>query len=87
MQAWLEYGLLICEAQFLGHDEQIEFARRFGELEFELAALSNVLEDGKLRCDDGSDDVMNILKGNVDWHHIAPICRFNRAFFSRDSTF
>lgn len=68
-QAWLEYGLLICEAQFLSHREQIEFARRFGELEFELAALSNVLEDGKLRCDDGSDDVMNILKGNMDWHH------------------
>ena len=68
-QAWLEYGLLICEAQFLGHDEQIEFARRFGELEFELAALSNVLEDGTLRCDDGSDDVMKILKGNMDWHH------------------
>ena len=68
-QAWLEYGLLVCEAQFLSNDEQIDFAKRFGKLEFELAALSNVLEDGDLRPDDGSDDVMNILLGNMEWHH------------------
>ena len=42
--------------------------RRFGELEFELAALSNVRSDGSLRPVDGSDDVMKVLQGNMGWH-------------------
>ena len=68
-EAWLEYGLLICEGQNLNSNDQVKFAKKFGELEFELASLSNVLEDGELRPDDGTDDVMNILYGNMDWHH------------------
>lgn len=66
---WLKYGLLIFHDQNLTHDEQINFAKRFGQLEFELAALSNVLKDGGLRPNDGSDDVMKILYGNMGWHH------------------
>ena len=45
-QIWLQYGLLIFTDQWLTRTEQIKFAKRFGALEFEIAALSNVLEDG-----------------------------------------
>ena len=67
--AWLEYGLLIFTGQFLSRDAQIAFAQRFGPLEFNIAALSNVMDDGSLRADDDSDEVMKILKGNMGWHH------------------
>src|SRR5271168_3654379 len=46
--AWLEHALLIFPGQHLTRDEQIAFARRFGPLEFNLAALSNVKPDGTL---------------------------------------
>jgi alpha-ketoglutarate-dependent taurine dioxygenase len=65
---WLEHGLLIFPDQFLGRDEQVEFARRFGALEFDWAELSNVRRDGSLRADSPLDDVMQILKGNMGWH-------------------
>ena len=65
--AWLEYALLVFPGQNLSNDEQIAFARRFGELEFDLAALSNVKDDGSLRTDD-DDDMVKILKGNMSWH-------------------
>jgi alpha-ketoglutarate-dependent taurine dioxygenase len=66
--AWLDHALLIFPAQHLTKDEQVAFARRFGPLEFDLAPLSNVRSDGSLRADDGTDDVMKILKGNMGWH-------------------
>ena len=62
---WLEYALLIFPGQHLTRDEQVAFARRFGELEFPLAPLANVRADGTLRDD---DDVVKILKGNMGWH-------------------
>ena len=65
--AWLEYALLVFPGQNLSNDEQIAFARRFGELEFDLAALSNVKDDGSLRTGD-DDDMVKILKGNMSWH-------------------
>ncbi|MEM7541374.1 MAG: TauD/TfdA family dioxygenase [Pseudomonadota bacterium] len=68
-QAWLDYALLIFTDQFMTRDEQIAFARRFGDLEFDIAPLSNVLGDGSLRRDDDSDDVIKVLKGNMGWHH------------------
>lgn len=67
-EAWLEHALLIFPGQHLSGEEQVGFARRFGPLEFPLAPLSNVRSDGSLRPDDGSDDVVNILKGNMGWH-------------------
>ena len=67
--AWLEYALLVFSDQFMTRPQQVKFARRFGPLEFEIAALSNVLDDGSLRPDDGTDDVMQVLKGNMGWHH------------------
>ena len=44
--AWLQYALLIFPDQHLARDQQIAFARRFGPLEFEMAAISNVKSDG-----------------------------------------
>ncbi|MBX3498519.1 MAG: TauD/TfdA family dioxygenase [Alphaproteobacteria bacterium] len=67
-QAWLKHALLIFPGQFLKRDEQIAFARRFGPLEFEMAAISNVKADGSLRIEKDNDDVMKVLKGNMGWH-------------------
>jgi alpha-ketoglutarate-dependent taurine dioxygenase len=66
--AWLDHALLIFPGQHLTKEEQVQFARRFGPLEFDLAPLSNVRSDGSLRADDGTDDVVKILKGNMGWH-------------------
>ncbi len=66
---WLEYALLIFPDQNLTNNQQIAFARRFGELEFDLAPISNVKDDGSLRPDDGSDDMMQVIHGNMAWHH------------------
>jgi alpha-ketoglutarate-dependent taurine dioxygenase len=66
-QTWLEYGLLIFPGQHLSNDEQIVFAKRFGELEFDLVPISNVRKDGTVRPE--GDDVVQLLKGNMGWHH------------------
>ena len=66
--AWLEFGLLIFPGQFLTRDEQNEFARRFGALEFEAAPISNIRADGSVRADP-DDDVVKSLRGNEGWHH------------------
>ncbi|WP_119419453.1 TauD/TfdA dioxygenase family protein [Desertibaculum subflavum] len=65
---WLEHALLIFPGQFLTREQQIAFARRFGALEFEMAAISNVKSDGTLRREADNDDVVKILKGNMGWH-------------------
>ncbi len=65
---WLQYALLIFPAQHLTNEEQIAFAKRFGELEFDLVAISNVRKDGTVRVEKESDDVVQILKGNMGWH-------------------
>ncbi|MEL7156009.1 MAG: TauD/TfdA family dioxygenase, partial [Actinomycetota bacterium] len=66
--AWLDYGLLIFPEQFLTTDEQNEFARRFGDLEFGATPISNVSKRGEVhhRPD---DDVVKSLRGNEGWHH------------------
>ena len=66
--AWLKYALLVFPGQHLTREEQIAFARKFGPLEFEMAALSNVKADGSLRIEADNDDMMKILKGNMGWH-------------------
>lgn len=65
---WLQYGLLIFPEQHLSREQQIAFARRFGPLEFEMAAISNVKADGSLRKEADNDDVVKVLKGNMGWH-------------------
>ena len=67
-EAWLEHGLLIFPGQFLSRDEQNDFARRFGDLEFEAAPISNIGRDGMVHADP-SDDVVKSLRGNEGWHH------------------
>ena len=66
---WLEYALLVFPGQHLDTAQQVAFARRFGDLEFDLAELSNVKPDGSLRDGDGDDDMVKILLGNMGWHH------------------
>ncbi len=66
---WIEDGLLVFPEQFLSREDQIAFAQRFGDLEIEMAELSNVRSDGSLRPDDGTDDMMKVHRGNMGWHH------------------
>lgn len=67
-EAWLDRGLLVFPGQFLTKDEQNDFARRFGELEFEAAPISNMTSDGGVISDPGTDLVKS-LRGNEGWHH------------------
>jgi alpha-ketoglutarate-dependent taurine dioxygenase len=67
-RAWLEYALLVFPGQHLTGEEQVRFAKRFGPLEFDLVPLSNVRSDGSVRPDDGTDDVVKVLRGNMGWH-------------------
>ncbi len=66
--AWLKYALLIFPGQHLDRARQIAFAKRFGPLEFDYAAISNVKPDGSLRIEADNDDMMKVLKGNMGWH-------------------
>lgn len=66
---WLEYALLVLPAQHLDRDQQIAFARRFGgDLEIELARISNVALDGTIHSDEG-EDWIKTLRGNEGWHY------------------
>ena len=67
--AWLEHALLIFPGQSLDDEAQMAFARCFGDLVPELAAvqITNVLPDGRLR-DAPDDDMMKIIRGNMFWH-------------------
>ena len=67
-EAWLRYALLIFPDQHLGREQQIALGRRFGPLEFDIAAISNVRKDGSVRPEAGNDDVIKVLKGNMGWH-------------------
>ena len=67
-QLWLEYALLIFPGQNLSNEEQVKFAKRFGNLEFDLSPISNVRTDGTVR-DPYADDIVKSLRGNMEWHH------------------
>ena len=47
--------------------KQTAFAKRFGPLDFDLVALSNVKVDGTLIVDP-DNDILKVLKGNMGWH-------------------
>ncbi|MCP3988392.1 MAG: TauD/TfdA family dioxygenase [Actinomycetia bacterium] len=66
-EAWLQYGLLVFPGQFLTKDEQNDFARRFGDLEFPAAPISNVTTDGVVHSDP-DEDLVKSLRGNEGWH-------------------
>ena len=65
---WIDRALLIFPGAFLTDEGQDRFARRFGDLEFPRAALSNIGKDGKVHFEDG-DEVVKSLRGNEGWHH------------------
>jgi alpha-ketoglutarate-dependent taurine dioxygenase len=67
-EAWVEYALLIFPGQFLTRDEQNDFARRFGELEFPCAPITNMGKNGEIHSEP-RDDVVMALRGNEGWHH------------------
>jgi len=67
-QLWLEHALLIFPGQNLSNEEQVKFAKRFGDLEFDLSPISNVRTDGTVR-DPYDDDIVKSLRGNMEWHH------------------
>jgi len=67
-EAWIELALLIFPGQFLTREEQDAFARRFGELEFPAAPITNLGSDGRIHSDPDDDRVKG-LRGNEGWHH------------------
>jgi alpha-ketoglutarate-dependent taurine dioxygenase len=66
--AFHSYALLIFPGQHLSENEQLAFARRFGQLEpgLTMAPISNVTPEGEVRPADGP--VMQMLRGNEGWH-------------------
>ncbi|MEC9087790.1 MAG: TauD/TfdA family dioxygenase [Actinomycetota bacterium] len=67
-ELWIERALLIFPEAFLSPEGQDEFAKRFGDLEFPRAAISNIGKDGKVHHQD-DDEVVKSLRGNEGWHH------------------
>jgi alpha-ketoglutarate-dependent taurine dioxygenase len=66
--AWLEHGLLVFPGQFFERGEQDTFARRFGDLEFTAAPISNLDKDGNVHST-ADDEIVKSLRGNEGWHH------------------
>jgi len=66
--AWLKYSLLVFPALNLTREQQQAFATRFGPLEVDMIAISNVRPDGTLRTEENDANFLNILRGNYDWH-------------------
>ena len=69
--AFLEHRVLIFPAQHLSADDQLAFAKRFGEIEILVEnmttiPISNKGEDGTLLDDETHQ--MKLLKGNEGWH-------------------
>jgi alpha-ketoglutarate-dependent taurine dioxygenase len=70
-QAFHEHALLICPAQHLDDQQQLTFARRFGDIEVLVEgkttiAISNRGERGQPLRDDSV--FMQLLRGNEGWH-------------------
>src|SRR3954465_297530 len=63
----LEYALLVFPGQPMTQDEQDDFARRFGDLEFTASPLTNIERDGTLRAPDHG--LNKSLRANQRWHH------------------
>src|SRR5262245_58682716 len=69
--AFHAHAVLIFPEQHLSGDDQVAFARRFGEIEQivpdrDSVPISNRRPDGTLMADD--EPVMQILRGNEGWH-------------------
>ena len=66
-EAFHRFGVLTFPGQHLAEEEQIEFARRFGDLEHVSVPISNQRKDGSVLKDDTHR--YWILRGNERWHH------------------
>ena len=66
-ELWMDRALLIFPGAFLSAEGQDDFARRFGDLEFPRAAISNIGKDGKVHHET-DDEVVKSLRGNESWH-------------------
>ncbi len=66
-KTWLDFSLLVFPKQNLTTREQVAFAKRFGEMEFDIVPISNVDKSGNVVKSD-ENDVVKILKGNMGWH-------------------
>jgi alpha-ketoglutarate-dependent taurine dioxygenase len=69
--AFHEHAVLIFPGQHLSADEQVAFARRFGEIEHlygetGIVPISNQRLDGSLLGE--QEPAMQIMKGNEGWH-------------------
>ena len=69
--AFHEHAVLVFPAQHLSPEEQVDFARRFGEIEHvvesaESVPISNQRRDGSIR--DADDPAMQIIRGTMEWH-------------------
>src|SRR5262245_31233168 len=70
-QAFLEHAILVFPDQHLSSDEQIAFARRFGEIEvlyegYDAVPISTVDHTGTVM--DPNHPVMQVVRGNQGWH-------------------
>src|SRR5512135_1364038 len=77
-RTWLKHALLIFPGQHLSRREQIELAKRFGHLEFEIAPISNVRSDGTVRVEDEKTASSRFSKAIWAGTAIPPTCRFRR---------
>jgi alpha-ketoglutarate-dependent taurine dioxygenase len=71
LAAFHAHAVLVFPDQHLRADEQVAFARRFGEIEHivpsvDIVPISNRRRDGSLLAED--DPTMQILRGNEGWH-------------------
>ncbi len=66
-QLWLEHALLVFPGQHLDNEQQVTFARRFGDLEFDLAPITNVDKQGNVHFDPEEERIKSIT-GNQGWH-------------------
>jgi alpha-ketoglutarate-dependent taurine dioxygenase len=71
LDAFHEHAVLVFPGQHLTAAQQVEFARRFGDIEqlvpgLDSVRVSNQRPDGSLM--DDSEEVMQVLRGNEGWH-------------------
>ena len=70
-QAFHDHAVLVFPGQHLSADEQVAFARRFGEIEelfpgYDAVPISTVDRDGEVMAPD--HPVMQVVRGNQGWH-------------------
>jgi alpha-ketoglutarate-dependent taurine dioxygenase len=66
--AWVEHALLVFPEQHLTREEQIAFARRFGPLEFDMVAITNIRPDGTVYEPEADREYLDALSASNHWH-------------------